>query len=69
MSKTATFNKISFSYENKIIEEIDENEYVEVFDGIVVLESKNPKFKKGDVIPQISVKISIRFENIDGTEY
>ena len=69
MSKTATYNNFTFSYENMIIQEIDTNEHCLVFSNVTVLESKNPKFKKGDQIEQITASITLHFEHEDGTEY
>jgi len=43
---TLTFNEITFSYEEKIIEYIDETEQVEVYSKIIILESKNKNLKR-----------------------
>jgi hypothetical protein len=45
------------------------NDYGEVYSDIIVLESNNPKFKKGDKIEQITVSITLHFEYEDGREY
>jgi hypothetical protein len=67
--KIATFNGFTFSYEDKCVEEIGMNDYGEVYSDIIVLESNNPKFKKGDKIEQITVSITLHFEHEDGREY
>lgn len=66
---TLSFNKFTFSYEEKHVEQIDESELVEVYSKIVILESNNHKFKKGDKIDQISIVSKIHFEREDGTTY
>ncbi len=63
------FNGLHFSYEEKYIEKIDENEMVEIYSKIVILKSDNNKFKKGDKIEQISITSMIHFEHEDGTPY
>ncbi len=67
---TATLgNGFTFTYDEKVIEEIEANEYVEVYSNVVVLKSNNPKFKAGTKIEQISVSVAIHFEYADGREY
>jgi hypothetical protein len=68
MSNTV-FNGLHFSYEEKCIEKIDENEMVEIYSKTVILKSDNNKFKKGDKIEQISIISTIHFEHEDGTPY
>jgi hypothetical protein len=63
------FNGLQFSYEEKCIEKIDENEMVEIYSKIVILKSDNNKFKKEDKIEQISIISKIHFEHEDGTPY
>jgi len=63
------FNGLHFSYEEKSIEKIDENETAEIYSKIVILKSDNNKFKKGDKIEQISIISTIHFEHEDGTPY
>jgi len=63
------FNGLQFSYEEKCIEKINENEMVEIYSKIVILKSDNNKFKKGDKIEQISIISTIHFEHEDGTPY
>lgn len=66
---TATFNGFTFSYETVTTEPYELNEYCDVYSNIVVIESDNPKFKKGDKLDQITVSIKLHFERADGTEY
>ncbi len=66
---TIIFNGLHFSYEEKDIEIIEENEIVEVYSKIIILKSNNNKFKKGEKIDQISIHSTIYFENEDGTSY
>jgi hypothetical protein len=67
---TATLgNGFTFTYDEKVIEEIEDNEYVEVYSNVVVVKSNNPKFKAGTKIEQISVSVAIHFEYADGREY
>lgn len=68
-NKKLTFNGMTFSYEDKIVEVFDLAEQVEVYIKITILESNNPKFKKGDLIDQISIESKIHFEHEDGTPY
>jgi hypothetical protein len=63
------FNGLHFSYEEKCIEKIDEDEIAEVYSKIVILKSDNKKFKKGDKIDQITIISNIHFEHEDGTSY
>ncbi len=65
----ASFHGFTFSYEEKHVEEIDTNDYGEVYSGVVVLESNNPKFQRGDKIDQITVSVTLHFEREDGSEY
>lgn len=67
--KITTFNGFTFSYEEKCVEEIAFDEYCEVYSDIIVLESNNPKFKKGDKIEQITIACTVHFEYKDGREY
>jgi hypothetical protein len=66
-------NYIKFSYVEKIIEDIDETEFVEVYSDIIILEifleDYKQKFKVGDAIEQISISIRTFFEYNDGTPY
>jgi hypothetical protein len=67
---TATLgNGFTFTYDGKVIEEIEANEYVEVYSNVVVVKSNNPKFKAGTKIEQISVSVAVHFEYADGREY
>jgi hypothetical protein len=67
---TATLgNGLTFTYDEKVIEEIEDNEYVEVYSNVVVVKSNNPKFKAGAKIEQISVSVALHFEYADGREY
>lgn len=67
---TATFNNgFTFTYNEKVIEEIEDNQYVEVYSNVVVVKSNNPKFKAGAKIEQISVSVALHFEYADGREY
>jgi hypothetical protein len=67
---TATLgNGFTFTYDEKVIEEIEANEYVEVYSNVVVVKSNNPKFKAGAKIEQISVSVALHFEYADGREY
>jgi hypothetical protein len=67
---TATLgNGFTFTYDEKVIEEIEANEYVEVYSNVVVVKSNNPKFKAGAKIEQISVSVVLNFEDADGREY
>jgi transcription elongation factor len=63
------FNGIHFSYEEKNIQIIDENEIVEIYSKILILKSNNNKFKPGDKIEQISICSTIHFEHEDGNPY
>lgn len=72
-SNIVSFNNLSFSFEDK-----DKNEYVEVYNNVVILSSNTNKFKINDFIEQISVNIiftdnnisfKIVFEHFDGTPY
>lgn len=63
------FNGVHFSYEEKCIEKINENEMVEIYSKIVILKSDNNKFKQGDKVEQISITSMIHFEHEDGTPY
>lgn len=67
--KIATFNKLVFSYQEKHIEEINTDEYAEIYNDIIIIESNNSKYKQGDKIEQITVLFSLHFEYNDGTEY
>lgn len=62
-------NGFTFTYDEKVIEEIEDNQYVEVYSNVVVVKSNNPKFKAGAKIEQISVSVAIHFEYADGREY
>ena len=67
---TATLgNGFTFTYDEKVIEELEDNEYVEVYSNVVVVKSNNPKFKAGAKIEQISVSVALHFEYADGNEY
>jgi hypothetical protein len=67
---TATLgNGFTFTYDEKVIEELEDNEYVEVYSNVVVVKSNNPKFKAGAKIEQISVSVALHFEYADGREY
>jgi hypothetical protein len=61
-----------------LIEFEDKNEYIEVYNNVVILSSNTNKFKINDFIEQISVIINITdnnisfrifFEHFDGTPY
>lgn len=65
----ASFNGFTFSYEEKHVEEIGTNDYCEIYSGVVVFESNNPKFQRGDKIDQITVSVTLHFEHEDGSEY
>lgn len=67
--KIITFNEFTFSYEEKCVVKIAFDEYCEVYSDIIVLESNNPKFKKGDKIEQITIASTVHFEYKDGREY
>ena len=58
-----------FSYEEKYVQKIDVSEIVEIYSKIIILESNNHKFEKGDKIDQISIVSKIHFEHEDGTPY
>ncbi len=66
-----TINGFTFSYEKMIINEtyIDNRGCEYIYLNVIIIESKNPKFKKGDKIDQITVSSFIYFEKEDGTEY
>ena len=67
---TATLgNGFTFTYDEKVIEELEDNEYIEVYSNVVVVKSNNPKFKAGAKIEQISVSVALHFEYADGNEY
>lgn len=68
-SNIATFNNFTFSYDTKTIEIIDTNDYVEVYNDVIILNSNNDKFKINDKIEQISIEIKLNFEHNDGTPY
>ncbi len=65
----ASYNRFTFSFEENVIEEIDIDEYCEIYSNIVVLESKNPKFPVGTKVEQLTISVSLHFERKDGTEY
>jgi hypothetical protein len=65
----ASYNRFTFSFEERVIEEIDSKEYCEIYSNIVVLESENPKFPVGTKVEQLTVSTSFYFERNDGTEY
>ncbi len=69
MDNTANYNGLEFSYEDMIRENIDEDEYIKVYSNITILESRNKKIKKGDKIEQISIGITIHYENEDGSKF
>jgi hypothetical protein len=63
------FNGLHFSYEEKCIENIDEDEMAEIYSKVVILKSNLKKFKVGDKIDQITIISNIHFEHEDGTSY
>lgn len=64
------FYNCTFSYEQiEIDNSYEDNEYGEIYYNVVILESINPKFKKGDKIDRLYVKIEMMFEHEDGSEY
>lgn len=63
------FNGLHFSYEEKCIENIDEDEMAEIYSKVVILKSNLKKFKVGDKIEQITIISNIHFEHEDGTPY
>ena len=63
----AIFNKFTFSYKEKVVIDIDDEEYFEVYNDVIIMESTHPKYKKDDVIEQISIQMRITFEHLDGS--
>lgn len=79
MENTVKLLDISFTYtefdctviygSNVYDSENSKDNYYNVYSNCTIIESTNPKYVVGSIIPQISVGHSIRFEHEDGTVF
>jgi hypothetical protein len=65
---TATYHGYYFSYEKMTVKELYLNHYVNVYSKVIILNSIDPRYKRGDRISKISVPVQLFIDDSDGDE-